>query len=141
MNFRYKLMQFMSGRNGPDMLTYAVVGISFALSFTNIILGFFTNRIVTGIIQLAVYALLGYAIFRFLSRNTYKRNRENQWFVSKINLIKKRRETINHRKADKCHVYKKCPKCKAILRLPHRLGKHKTVCPRCGKEFSVKVKK
>lgn len=140
MNFRYRLMQFMSGRNGPDMLTFVIVGISMALSFINIVLSIFTNRIVTGVIQLVIYALLGYAIFRFLSRNTYKRSLENQWFVSKINFIKKRKELKNARKADKNHVYKKCPYCKAVLRLPYRVGKHKTVCPRCSKMFTVKVK-
>ena len=140
MNFRYRLMQFMSGRNGPDMLTYAVVVVSFALSFTNIILSFFLNRTVTSIIQLIVYALLGYAVFRFLSRNTYKRSCENQWFISKIDFIRKNKELREKRKADRCHVYKKCPQCKAILRLPYRVGRHKTVCPKCGKKFAVKVR-
>ena len=141
MNFRYRLMQFMSGRNGPDLLTFVSIGLAMALSFVNIILSFFTNRLVTSLVQLLVYALLGYAIFRFMSRNISARHKENEWFVSRLYFLKRKRELYNNRKADKCHVYKKCPYCKAILRLPHRLGKHKTVCPRCNKEFTVKVKK
>lgn len=141
MNFRYKLMQYMSGRHGPDMLTYFLLGCAFAVSFINIFLSVFVSRVVTALVQLIVYALLGYAVFRFLSRNISARRRENDWFVSKLNLIKRKREFNNQKKADKCHVYKKCPYCKAVLRLPHRLGKHKTVCPKCGKEFNVTVRK
>ncbi len=141
MNFRYKLMQFMSGRYGPDMLTYFLLGCAIAVSFINIFLSIFVSRTVSALVQLIVYALLAFAVFRFLSRNISARRRENDWFVSKINIIKRKREFNNQKKADKYHVYKKCPYCKAVLRLPHRLGKHKTVCPKCGKEFNVTVRK
>lgn len=134
MNFRYRLMQFMSGRYGTDMLSYVIVGVALAVSFFNIIIGSY-------ILQLVVYALLGYSLFRILSRNIAARRRENQWFNEKLNFIKKQKDFALQKKADTLHVYKKCPFCKAVLRLPHRLGVHKTVCPRCGKEFTVKVKK
>ena len=134
MNFRYRLMQFMSGRYGTDMLSYVIVGAALAVSFLNIIIGSY-------ILQLVVYALLGYGLFRILSRNIAARRRENLWFTEKLNFLKKKREFALQKKADTLHVYKKCPSCKAILRLPHRLGIHKTVCPRCNKEFTVKVKK
>ncbi len=141
MNFRYRLMQFMSGRNGPDMLTYGLLGLAMAISFLNIFLGIFAGRLISAIVQLLVYAVLAFAVFRFLSRNIYARRKENEWFIAKVEFLKRRRELYNQRKADKCHVYRKCPYCKAVLRLPHRLGKHKTVCPRCDKEFTVRVKK
>lgn len=134
MNFRYKLMQFMSGRYGTDELTYGILGLSVILSVINIFIRLY-------IVQLLVYALLFYAIFRILSRNKEARRRENAWFGRMTASIRRRREIYAQRKADKCHVYKKCPACKAILRLPHRVGVHKTVCPRCSKEFTVKVKK
>ena len=134
MNFRYRLMQFMSGRYGTDMLNYAIMGLAFAVAFINLFIGSY-------ILQLAVYALLGYGLFRILSRNISARRRENLWFTEKVNFLKKKRDFALQRKSDTLHVYKKCPSCKAVLRLPHRLGVHKTVCPRCGKEFTVKVKK
>ncbi len=134
MNFRYRLMQFMSGRYGTDNLTYALLIFAAVLSFINIILR-------SWILQLIVYGLVIYAFFRVLSRNHAARRRENRFFNEKINIFKNKIELYKSRKNDKFHVYKKCPSCKAILRLPHRIGEHTTVCPRCGKEFKVKVRK
>ncbi len=134
MNFRYRLMQLMSGRYGVDNLFYAIFTVAAALAFLNIFIR-------SGYLQLLVYALMMYAIFRMLSRNLEARRAENRWFNKKMSFIKSKRDIYNQQKADKCHVYRKCPSCKAVLRLPYRLGVHKTVCPRCGKEFTVKVKK
>jgi len=141
MNFRYKLMQFMMGRNGVDAFTFGLLCMAGAVAFTNIILSYFLLRWITALVQLFVYALIGYAFFRVLSKNIHARRKENEWFIGKLNFLKNKKDLYNQRKADKYHVYRKCPKCKAILRLPHRLGKHKTVCPRCAKEFTVRVKK
>lgn len=134
MNFRYRFMQFMSGRYGTDKLSYGIFITAAVLSFVNIIF-----RLL--VLQLAVYALIIYGIFRMMSRNTEARSRENRFFCEKLDVFKRKKEFHNQKKADKFHVYKKCPACKAVLRLPHRIGNHKTVCPRCGREFSVKVKK
>lgn len=134
MNFRYRFMQFMYGRYGIDKLFYGIMALAIVISFINIFVR-------TVFLQLLVYALVGYALFRFLSRNTYARKKENDWFQDKLNFIKKRRQFAEQRRNDTLHIYKKCPACKAILRLPHRIGEHTTVCPRCGKEFKVKVRK
>ena len=32
----------------------------------------------------------------------------------------------------KTHVYRKCPHCKAQIRLPKVKGEHKCACPKCG---------
>ena len=93
------------------------------------------------LLQLSVYAIIGYAIFRLLSRDHETRRRENRWFQDKVHFLRRRREIYEKQKNDKSHVYRKCPSCKAVLRLPHRIGTHTTVCPRCNKEFKVKVKK
>lgn len=134
MNFRYRLMQFMSGRYGTDDLTYALLILAAVLSFLNIIIR-------SVFLQLIVYAVVIYAFYRVLSRNHEARRKENRFFNEKINLFKNRFELHKNRKNDKCHIYKKCPTCKAVLKLPHRIGEHTTVCPRCGKEFKVKVRK
>lgn len=134
MNFGYRFMQFMSGRYGRDKLFDFLVGFGVVISVVNLFLR-------SGYLQILVYAAVGYALFRFLSRNIEVRRRENSWFVDKLNFVKKRRDFYNQKKADKFHVYRKCPSCKAVLRLPYRIGTHKTVCPRCSKEFTVKVKK
>ena len=134
MNFRYRLMQFMSGRYGVDNLFYILFSIAAVLSIINIFL-----RLL--IIQMLVYALMIYALFRVLSRNFEKRRRENTIFSNFIFSITKKINTYKERKADTFHIFKKCPSCKAILRLPRRIGVHKTVCPRCNHEFKVRVRK
>lgn len=134
MNFRYRLMQFMSGRYGVDKLFYGIMGTAVFVAFLNLFIRHY-------FVQLIVYALIIYAVFRLLSRNFEARRRENRWFTEKLNFFKNKRDFYYRKKSDSLHVYKKCPACKAVLRLPHRVGVHKTVCPRCGREFTVKVKK
>lgn len=38
------------------------------------------------------------------------------------------------------HVYRECPFCHAVLRLPKRPGAHSVKCPRCSEHFDVTVK-
>lgn len=134
MNFRYRLMQFMSGRYGTDKLFYGIMIFAAAIAFINLIVRSYP-------LQLVVYGLFAFAVFRMLSRNITARRKENQWFTEKVFTLKKRKEFYDRQKADSLHVYKKCPACKAVLRLPRRVGVHTTVCPRCNKEFTVKVRK
>lgn len=134
MNFRYRLMQFMSGRYGTDSLTNALLIFCAVVSFINVFVR-------SGIIQLIVYAVIMFAFYRVLSRNHEARRKENRYFNEKLNVFKTKMEIYRNQKNDKFHVYRKCPDCKAVLKLPHRIGEHTTVCPRCNKEFKVKVKK
>ena len=53
--------------------------------------------------------------------------------------FKEKKNTYRQHKAARTHIYKKCPNCHAVLRLPRRKGKHTTVCPNCSKEFKVRV--
>lgn len=140
MNFRYRLMQFMSGRYGPDETFFVIFIAAVILSVVNIFIRFVSFGLYV-VIQLLVYALIIYGLFRMFSRNLEQRRRENMWVTEKLGFLKRKRDFYAQKKADKVHVYKKCPACGAILRLPRRIGVHKTVCPKCGKEFTVKVKK
>lgn len=134
MNFRYRLMQFMSGRYGTDKFSYFILFFSAALSLINIFLRFRS-------LQLVVYAFIIYVAFRTLSRNIAARSNENKKFEDIVFYFKRKIDTHNQRKADTTHIYKKCPKCKAVLRLPRRIGKHTTICPKCNNSFRVHVKK
>ena len=134
MNFRYRLMQFMSGRYGTDKLFYGIVALAAVIAFINLIIRSYY-------LQLLVYAIFIYAVFRMMSRNINARRKENDWFLTKLQIFKSRKEFYERKRADSLHVYKKCPACKAVLRLPRRVGVHTTVCPRCSKEFKVKVRK
>lgn len=133
MNFRYKLMRFLSGRYGVDKTFYVLFAFAAALALLNCFL-----RLIY--LQAAVYAICIYAIFRMFSRNISARQKEDEIITGWIYKLKNKRRTYRQRKADTTHIYKKCPACKAVLRLPKKKGRHKTVCPKCGKEFSVNVR-
>ena len=53
-----------------------------------------------------------------------------------IEKIKLRKKKWAYRKT---HIYRKCPNCKAEIRLPKKKGKHVCTCPRCKKDFDVIV--
>ena len=132
MNFRYKLMKFMSGRYGLDALFYVLFAISAVLVVVNMFVG-------SIILQLVIDAIMIYAFYRVLSRNIAARRRENLLVTGLAHEIKKRQSIRRQRRADYTHIYKKCPRCHAVLRLPRRKGKHTTICPKCSKEFKVHV--
>lgn len=134
MNFFYKLMRLMSGRYGVDRLFYCLFGTAVILSVVNI----FIRSV---IVQIIVYSLMIYAVFRMFSRNISARSRENRIVTGWLDKIKRQQDARRRRAADSTHIYKKCPKCHAVLRLPRRPGKHTTVCPKCNNEFKVNVRK
>ena len=132
MNFKYKLMRFMYGRNGMDELSKLLIIIAAMLSVINFIWW-------TIWLQLVVDAILIYAIFRILSKNTTARAKENAKLEKLKSKLLRRYNIAKQRRADRDHVYKKCPNCRAVLRLPRRKGRHTTICPKCKKEFKVYV--
>lgn len=134
MNFLYRIQRFMSGRYGVDTLFYVLVSFSLVLSFLNLFVRSY-------ILQIFVYAFIIYAFVRVMSRNYAARQAENRWFMKIFNNIKQKRDTIRQRRADVSHIYKKCPNCRATLRLPRRKGRHTTVCPKCNTSFKVNVRK
>ena len=92
------------------------------------------------IVSLVALACVCWATYRMLSRNIYKRQKENRaftrfwksiggWFKLTKNRIKDR----------KTHVYHKCPSCKRVLRLPRIKGKHTVCCPCCSNRFDMTV--
>ena len=128
-----KLIRFMYGRyGGNDALNKTLLWTYLIILFVGALTGL-------DFLWYVGFLALAWNIFRMFSRNTNARTKENQistgWIFKLKNYIKVKKS----RSADFTHIYKKCPNCKAILRLPRRKGKHKTVCPKCSHEFSVRV--
>ena len=132
----------MYGRYGGDTLNKVLLGVYVAVvllySIISLIIEFFPNvpdtvDTVLMLAYLVLSALLIFVIFyRIFSRNIQKRRQENEKFCGFFKLIR------NRFRDRKTHVYRKCPKCKAVLRLPKAKGKHTVVCPRCKNRFEVK---
>ncbi|MBO5873338.1 MAG: hypothetical protein J6Q56_03945 [Clostridia bacterium] len=137
MNLRYRISQFMYGRYasyGIDLLTKVLAVFCIILSVLNLFVGSF-------LIYITETALFFYMFYRLFSRNIYKRQDENRNFTGIFGKIKdsfnfhRRRHSERH-----THIYKKCPHCSVMLRLPRRSGEHTVCCPRCKNNFKVKVR-
>jgi len=128
-----KFNRFMYGRYGADQLYYVLFVLFLILSVLANIFRFAP-------LLLLSYLPIGFALFRYFSKNIYKRREENRRFLAFWQAIKNfftlQRDKFRDRKV--CR-YRKCKHCKAILRLPIKKGKHSVKCPRCGKSFNVRI--
>ena len=131
--FKNKLYRFMYGRYGTDKLGTVLAWTYFALVLIYTVIGFFwENAIFTVCYLIASMTLIFFVFFRMFSRNVAKRRKENEKFC---NFFKLRKNKFKDRKT---HVYRKCKKCGAVLRLPRSKGKHFVVCPRCKNRFRTR---
>lgn len=131
-NFRNSLSRFMMGRYGVDQL---YIGL-FVLYFVVILINAFIRW------QWLVYAdnvILLIMVFRFLSRNIYKRRQENEAFLRLIGPFK---GAFSYRSRQirelRTHAYHRCPRCKAVLRFPRKAGKFPVTCPQCNNKFNIR---
>ena len=119
----------MRGRYGMDPLGRFLFVIIMILLVVSI---FFPNLILYSI----SLALLIWSYFRMLSRNTYKRNAENEAFMK---LTRAPRVWLNTQKRDaqirKTHRLFRCPNCKQKIKVPKGKGRIMVRCPKCNTEF------
>ncbi len=122
-NIRNKISRFMMGRYGSDKLNMALLIASVALSIIGAVIPWL--KIVFVVIS---YGLMIWAIFRMLSRKTYKRYQENRKFLQLFERIR-----------DKEHRYFDCPRCRQQVRVPRGKGKISITCPKCREKFIKKT--
>ncbi len=138
--FRQKLASFMYGRYGADTLYWWSFGAIILLWILRVVFSLLGLYIVAFIMNTLSTVILVLAVFRFMSRNIYKRSAENRKFNQLIGGIKGKFTLMRDKFRDrKTHVFKKCPSCKAVLRLPKKKGEHTVRCPKCNNRFDVKI--
>lgn len=121
---------FFYGRNGFDNLAKISVIASIV---TFLIYGFCPRGVVKIIFCIITYALLGYAWFRILSKNIYKRVSENRKYLGAVKMTKTKWQQR------KTHRFYRCPKCKTWLRVPKGKGKITLTCVKCGEKFDKRT--
>lgn len=124
-NFSAGLRSFMTGRYGTDKLNMAILTSGLIVCIIGM---FIPVSAVNLIMTMMAYALMIWAIFRMLSRNTYKRYQENRKFLMFFERLK-----------DRQHRYFSCPKCRQPVRVPRGKGKLAITCPRCKERFIRKT--
>lgn len=133
MRIREALARFMSGRYGIDDLNKLLLWLYIILFIVNI----FIKSSIIYFVSLIIFFLW---MVRCFSKNIYKRQAENQkYIVLKNKITSFFRLQKNKWRDRKTHVYRKCKSCKAVLRLPKVKGTHTVECPKCHRDFKVKV--
>ena len=130
---RYKTACFMYGRYGNDELTKFLLILGLVL----MIISWFPRL---AWVYLLAAAVLAWSLMRSFSRKLDRRRRELDRYLKIINKIvnffKLRRNKWRDRKT---HVYFKCKKCKAVLRVPRGKGSIIVTCTRCGDRIEKKT--
>ena len=122
---RVGLQNFMRGRYGSDKLNTFLLVFGVITSIVSMITG---TGMVSFVLTLISYFLMGWVIFRMLSRNTYKRYQENRRFLLFWERLK-----------DKEHKHFDCPRCRQPVRVPRKKGKIAITCPKCKERFIRKT--
>ena len=117
--------QFMQGRYGTDKLNTAILLAGLAACVLSM---FVRLPFINWLLTVGSYVLMGWAIFRSLSRNTYQRYQENRKYLRFLERIK-----------DREHKYFDCPRCRQPVRVPRGKGKISITCPKCREKFVKKT--
>lgn len=131
------LYNFMYGRYGNDKLNNYLLWTYIGLLLVQMVLMLFADasvvvKVIYHVVSILSLTVAFFTLYRTFSRNIYKRRRENEKLMNFLSLrAAKKRDR-------KTHVFRKCPKCRAVLRLPKAKGKHAVVCPRCSERFEVR---
>ena len=121
----YGIRRFMTGRYGTDKLNMTILGVGLGASLISMFIHFMPVNLALMVLS---YGLMAWAIFRTLSRNTYKRYQENRKYLMFLQKIK-----------DKDHRYFDCPRCRQQVRVPRGKGKIAISCPKCREKFIKKT--
>ena len=123
---RDKLMKFLEGRYGVDVLGRDLLVLSIGIMIFNLFIRSQFLGLVPSIISF-------YVVFRTLSKNYSKRYNENRIYA----LFKQRVKTnpLDRKK----FRYFTCKKCKQKVRVPKGRGKITITCPRCNHKFDKKT--
>lgn len=134
----------MAGRYGSDELYWFSFAVLVLLSVVNL----FAHQFWLWLAESLVLVLL---LFRFFSRNIGRRQTENRSFLRLVRKVERFFKQTYHKisrffklqrqkwRDRKTHVFRKCPHCRAVLRLPKIKGPHHLSCPRCRFSFDIKV--
>ena len=119
------IQRFMTGRYGTDKLNMYILGVGVAVCLLSV---FIHLPLLNLALTLISYGLMFWAIFRTLSRNTYKRYQENRKYLR-----------FRERLRDREHRYYECPRCRQPIRVPRGKGKIAITCPKCKEKFIKKT--
>ncbi len=123
----------VEGRNGLDFWNYVIIVVDVALIAVSMLTDSYLPLVFA-------FLLIVLFLFRALSRNLARRQKENRFFSDASKAIVREHKLNAMRWRDrKTHVYKKCPACRRVLRVKRRKGKKDIHCPYCNNDFQIVI--
>ena len=140
--FRNWLYRFMSGRYGADELSRFLFVAYLVVFVLSLVFGWFEDtQSVAFLLRLSLWGILLWSLFRMLSRNANKRRNENQKYLTLHTRVREWAKFTKARLRDiRTKRYRHCPHCRAVVRFPIKRGVHLVSCPRCRKQFQLKIR-
>ncbi len=129
----YHLQRFFYGRYGFDQLSWILLGIAMLASLV-------ARMANIPWLVLVYYGGFFTCIARVVSRNIYKRQQENRWLLSKLQVLTAWGRIGSRMFSErKTHQYLRCTNCRQWLRVPRGKGKIKISCSKCGSQTTKTV--
>ncbi|HWQ51911.1 MAG TPA: hypothetical protein VN369_08940 [Terriglobales bacterium] len=129
--FKDFLNNFMRGRNGTDDLYKFLFWVYMGLFAVNLALKI-------DYLDFLQWAIIFALFFRMLSKDLPRRRAENAAYKEMRDKVLGRFRVGKSGYANKeGFIYRRCPNCGTMLRLPRRSGRHLVRCPKCGERFEV----
>ena len=102
------------------------------LLLISFIVSLFIDALIVDLIPLLIVAIF---LYRLISKDKYKRDKENKKYLSIKKAILKPFTVLIKNLKDRNSIYRRCHKCKTILKLPlpYNRGIQHAKCPNCGK--------
>lgn len=136
MKFKQKMAQFMYGRRGVDDFSRFLLIAAIVL----IVLYWLFGGFVGSVFWVIALVCLVYACVRMFSRDIYKRQKENDWYLQKRGAVKRWFRSLKDRwQQRKEYRFFRCPSCHTLLRVPKGKGKLLLTCRKCGNRFERKT--
>lgn len=139
-SLKYKLMNFMRGRYGADVLGRDMLWLAVGIMVLNLFLK-------TSILRFIPFLILLLSYFRMFSKNISKRYNENRIYTNmkaryfgKLGNPSQAIKRFVQRIVDLPRFkYIKCPSCSQKLRLPRGKKEIVVTCPKCKHKFDART--
>ncbi len=131
-NLRRSLDRLLQGRYGIDHFTGFLMKTALVLMLLSLL------DVLSFLYSVAIL-LVGYGLFRMLSRNFQKRRAENSAYLQlnyKFQVAMKEQKVRMESRGE--YKYFRCRQCHKLLRVPRGRGKLNVTCPQCGKKMIQK---
>lgn len=105
------------------------------LLLISFVVSIFVDTLIADLIPLLLFVIFAY---RLISKDKYKRDKENKKYLSIKKAILKPFNVLIKNIKDRNNIYRRCHKCKTILKLPlpYDRGIKHAKCPNCGKTIT-----